>query len=96
MLSDEIKSYVKLLYTEDTIAGMMDLEILEWIDEEDSDQYDCDLAQYLDTCGGEAEAVILRQISRDVEDEFPDEFYSATDDTELAEFLTEYSGFDFT
>lgn len=59
---DLVMSKIREKFPEDTIIDLYDNEILEWVDEDWSDEYDSEYDWYVDHGRGEAQDVIINDI----------------------------------
>jgi hypothetical protein len=68
---EEIVEYLKANYDEMKVAQMLDLEIVEWVDENWADYHDSEYDWYIDHMNGQAEDEIRSQIIKDIKNKFP-------------------------
>jgi hypothetical protein len=69
---DFLLEYLSEKFSEISIAKAIDEEILEWVDDEWSDEYDSEYEWYIDHNAGEAENVVVTTMVNSVKNEHPD------------------------
>jgi len=70
MEAKEIVDFLKSNYTEEEITNRLDDEILNWVDEDWSDDYDCEYDWYVDHNNKEAEDVVIDEIVKEIKSKF--------------------------
>jgi len=68
---EEIKEYLKSEYPEIKISEMIDEEISEWVDRDDSNFEGDEYEWYQEYCNGEAEDAVRANIKQDIANKFP-------------------------
>jgi hypothetical protein len=69
---DFLLEYLSEKFSEISIAKAIDEEILEWVDDEWSDEYDSEYEWYIDHNAGEAENVVVTTMVNAVKNEHQD------------------------
>ena len=59
---DSIISKIKDKFTQEDVCDMFDLEVLEWVAEDWSEEYESEYDWYIDHNNGEAEDVVVEQL----------------------------------
>jgi len=70
MNKKEIVDFLKSNYIEEEITNRLDDEILNWIDEDWSDDYECEYDWYVDHNNKEAEDVVIDEIIKEIKRKF--------------------------
>jgi len=59
---DDAMSSIRNAYSEDAVTSAFDSEVIDWVDEDWVDDYDCEYDWYVDHNNGEAQDVIIDDI----------------------------------